>query len=145
MARKIFMWMTILSVVVLVAGIAALIYAFVSDSQYDPNAVVTDSNGFTSRGAYTTNSAWAWVGGIGIGIGMTALFVGIFGWITTALLDAGKSVFGRMRPALTQAGFGGLGGLGTPPAPPQNPVWMPSTPPMPPQPPQPPSGPPPPG
>ncbi|HUF83417.1 MAG TPA: hypothetical protein VMQ81_02380 [Acidimicrobiia bacterium] len=85
MAKTIFKWTTFLAPVVIVAGIAALIYAFASDSHYDPNAVVTDSNGFTSRGAYVTNSAWAWVGGIMIGVGMTALFVGIFGWVFSAL------------------------------------------------------------
>jgi hypothetical protein len=85
MAKKIFKWVTFLAPVVLVAGIAAIIYAFVSDSHYDPNAVVTDSNGFTSRGAYVTNSTWGWVGGIMIAVGMTGLFVGIFGWVFSAL------------------------------------------------------------
>jgi hypothetical protein len=100
MAKKIFMWITFLAPVVLVAGIAALIYAFVSDSHYDPNAVVTDSNGFTSRGAYVTNSTWAWVGGIMIAVGMTGLFVGIFGWVFSALWSPAAKALKEVTSAL---------------------------------------------
>jgi len=84
-AKTIFKWTTFLAPVVIAAGIGALIYAFASDSHYDPNAVVTDTNGFTTRGAYVTNSAWGWVGGIGVALGMLALFVGIFGWVFSAV------------------------------------------------------------
>jgi hypothetical protein len=114
MAKTIFKWTTFLAPVVLVAGIAALIYAFVSDSHYDPNAVVTDSNGFTSRGAYVTNSSWAWVGGIMIAVGMTGLFVGIFGWVFSAVWGGASKALGDMS-GLSSPGLSGPAvGVATP-------------------------------
>jgi hypothetical protein len=100
MAKTIFKWVTFIAPVVLVGGIAALVYAFVSDSHYDPNAVVTDSNGFTTRGAYVTNSTWAWIGGIMIAVGMLGLFVGIFGWVFTALWSPAAKAIKEVSSAL---------------------------------------------
>ncbi|MBA2325525.1 MAG: hypothetical protein H0V95_02635 [Actinobacteria bacterium] len=100
MKKTIFKWTTFLAPVVIAAGIGALIYAFASDSQYDPNAVVTDSNGFTTRGAYVTNSAWATVGGILLGVGLLAFFVGMFGWVFSAIWGgASKALAGASGPS----------------------------------------------
>ena len=113
MPRKLFKWTTLLSILVIAAGVVALVYAFASDSHYDPNAVITDSNGFTSRGAYVSNSAWGWVGGILLGVGVTAFFVGLFGWIVSAVMAGGRKVL-----ADPSGSLGGLlGSSGSSPTP----------------------------
>ncbi|MGQ0803730.1 MAG: hypothetical protein ACT4PI_07705 [Actinomycetota bacterium] len=115
MAKTIFKWTTFLAPVVIAAGIGALIYAFASDSHYDPNAVVTDSNGFTSRGAYVTNSAWGWVGGIVLSVGCIALFVGIFGWVFSAVWGgASKALQGISVPSTGITPSGPAPGVATP-------------------------------
>lgn len=114
MAKTIFKWTTFLAPVVIAAGIGALIYAFASDSHYDPNAVVTDSNGFTSRGAYVTNSAWAWVGGIALAVGMLALFVGIFGWVFSAVWGGASKALGDLSAPSGPAPSGPTLGVATP-------------------------------
>jgi hypothetical protein len=102
--RTICKWTTILMALVIVAGIAALIYAFASDSHYDPNAVVQDTNGFTSRGAYVTNSAWAWTGGIMLGIAVPVFVIALIGWICAAVASGGRKM-------LRNAGVGGIDDL----------------------------------
>ena len=112
MVKTIFKWTTFLAPVVIAAGIGALIYAFASDSHYDPNAVVTDTNGFTTRGAYVSNSAWGWVGGILVAVGSTALFVGIFGWVFSAVFGSASKALGEV-----QASFDASPAMAAAPAP----------------------------
>jgi len=112
--KTIFKWTTFLAPVVIAAGIGALIYAFASDSQYDPNAVVTDSNGFTTRGAYVTNSAWATVGGIVLVVGMLAFVVGILGWVFTAVWGGARKALGDMSALSSSGPSGPAVGVATP-------------------------------